>query len=144
MSRPPVARLAAAWLGAAALLLPAAAAAQQGGAPRPETPGIDARRPPLYFGAALFDQNEMRSNGRGAPIYAWEGLAFYGTDYNRVWVNTRGETARDRGGLERAEVQILYSRLLGYYWDIQGGVRHDFRLSPRGGTPARGREGPAP
>jgi copper resistance protein B len=92
---------------------------------------------PLYFGAVLFDQNEVRSNGRGNPVYAWEGLAFYGTDYHRIWVNTRGETNRERGGLERAELQVLYSRLLGYYWDIQGGVRHDFRLDPREGTPAR-------
>ena len=92
---------------------------------------------PLYFGAVLFDQNEVRSNGRGSPIYAWEGSAYYGTDYHRVWVNTRGETNRDRGGLERAELQLLYSRLLGYYWDAQAGVRHDFRIDPRAGTPAR-------
>ena len=92
---------------------------------------------PIYFGAVLLDQNEMRSNGRGSPIYAWEGSAFYGTDYHRVWVNTRGETSRERGGLERAEAQVLYSRLIGYYWDIQAGVRHDFRIDPREGTPSR-------
>ncbi|MCO6416195.1 copper resistance protein B [Siccirubricoccus sp. KC 17139] len=105
--------------------------------PPPETYGIDARHPPLYFGAVLFDQNEVRSNGRGSPIYAWEGSGYYGTDYHRLWVNTRGETSRERGGLERAEVQVLYSRLLGYYWDIQAGVRHDFRIDPHEGTPAR-------
>ncbi|SDB71382.1 copper resistance protein B [Belnapia rosea] len=92
---------------------------------------------PIYFGAVLFDQNEMRSNGRGSPIYAWEGSGFYGTDYHRVWVNTRGETSRERGGLERAEAQVLYSRLVGYYWDLQAGVRHDFRIDPREGTPSR-------
>lgn len=108
-----------------------------GGGLAPETHGIDARHPPLYFGAVLFDQNEVRSNGRGSPIYAWEGSGFYGTDYQRIWVNTRGETSRERGGLERAEVQVLYSRLLGYYWDIQAGVRHDFRIDPKEGTPAR-------
>jgi copper resistance protein B len=92
---------------------------------------------PLYFGAVLFDQLEMRSNGRGDPLFAWEGLGYYGTDHHRLWVNTRGETNRDRGGLERAELQVLYSRLLGYYWDVQAGVRHDFRIDPRDGTPAR-------
>ncbi|MDN3564111.1 copper resistance protein B [Paeniroseomonas aquatica] len=92
---------------------------------------------PLYFGAALFDQNEIRSNGRGSPIYAWEGSAYYGTDYHRVWVNSRGETNKDGGGLERAELQMLYSRLIGYYWDAQAGVRHDFRLQPKDGTPSR-------
>ena len=109
-----------------------------GGFLAPETHGIDAEHPPLYFGAVLFDQNEVRSNGRGTPIYAWEGLAYYGTDYHRLWINTRGETNRERGGLERAEVQVLYSRLLGYYWDIQAGVRHDFRIDPSAGTPPDG------
>lgn len=92
---------------------------------------------PIYFGAVLFDQNELRSNGRGKPIYAWEGSGFYGTDYHRVWVNTRGETGSERGGLERAEAQVLYSRLVGYYWDLQAGVRHDFRIDPYAGTPPR-------
>ena len=112
-------------------------AAPGGGSLAPETHGIDAKHPPLYFGAVLLDQNEVRSTGRGTPIYALEGSAFYGTDYHRVWMNTRVETNRDRGGLERAELQLLYSRLLAYYWDIQAGVRHDFRIDPRGGTPAR-------
>ena len=121
---------------------PATPAADQHPAPgggflAPETYGIDAKHPPLYFGAILLDQNEVRSNGRGTPIYAWEGSGYYGTDYHRIWVNTRGETNRERGGLERAELQVLYSRLLGYYWDAQAGVRHDFRLNPSQGTPPR-------
>ncbi len=106
-------------------------------APPTEAVGQHAGHSPIYFGAVLFDQNEIRSTGRGNPIYALEGSAFYGTDYHRVWFNTRVETNRDRGGLERAELQALYSRLLAYYWDIQAGVRHDFRIDPREGTPAR-------
>ncbi len=108
-----------------------------GAMPATSDPHASAASHELYFGAVLLDQNELRSTGRGNPVYALEGLAYYGTDYNRVWVNARGETNRDRGGLERAELQVLYSRLLGYFWDIQGGVRHDFRLSPRDGTPPR-------
>ena len=106
-------------------------------APPTEAVGQHAGHSPVYFGAVLFDQNEIRSTGRGNPIYALEGSAFYGTDYHRVWMNTRVETNPDRGGLERAELQLLYSRLLAYYWDIQAGVRHDFRIDPREGTPAR-------
>ncbi|MBR0644413.1 copper resistance protein B [Plastoroseomonas hellenica] len=92
---------------------------------------------PIYFGAVLLDQNEIRSTGRGNLAYAWEGSAFYGTSHDRVWVNTRGETSAEGGRLERAEVELLYSRLLGYYWDMQAGVRHDVRVDPREGTPAR-------
>ena len=87
---------------------------------------------------ARFTESARRSStGRGTPIYALEGSAFYGTDYHRAWFNTRVETNRDRGGLERAELQALYSRLVAYYWDVQAGVRHDFRIDPREGTPAR-------
>lgn len=92
---------------------------------------------PIYFGSVLFEQNELRSNGRGNLAYAWEASGFYGTSYDRAWVNTRGETNADGARLERAEVELLYSRLLGYYWDIQAGVRHDFRIDPREGIPAR-------
>ena len=106
-------------------------------APPAEAVGQHAGHSPVYFGAVLFDQNELRSTGRGSPFYAVEGSAFYGTDYHRIWFNTRAETNRDRGGLERAELQALYSRLVGYYWDLQAGVRHDFRIDPREGTPAR-------
>ncbi len=91
----------------------------------------------LYFGAVLFDQFELRSNGRGDPAFAWEGSAYYGTDYHRLWLNSRGETNPQAGGLERAELQILYSRLVGYYWDLQAGVRHDFQIRPEEGTPPR-------
>jgi copper resistance protein B len=116
----------------------ASASAIQGAGARAETGSEEhTGHAPLYFGAVLLDQLELRSNGRGNPLYAWEGLAFYGTDYHRIWVNTRGEANPDRGGLEQAEFQLLYSHLLGYYWDLQAGVRHDFRIDPSEGTPAR-------
>jgi copper resistance protein B len=129
---PPAAAPPAAQDGTAA----SAAASEAARAPDIDTGGHFGHSP-LYFGAVLFDQNELRSTGRGSPIYAWEGSGYYGTDYHRVWVNARGETNRDRGGLERAELQVLYSRLLGYYWDAQAGVRHDFRIDPSRGTPSR-------
>ena len=149
-------RIGAAALALAAAALPSTASAQHGAghgaaaapaaggpaapganAPPAEAVGEHAGHSPLYFGAVLLDQNEVRSTGRGSPFYALEGLAYYGTDYHRVWVNARGETNPDRGGLERAELQVLYSRLLAYYWDVQAGVRHDFRIDPRDGTPPR-------
>ena len=140
-----------ALLGLAAMMLPVKASAQHAmpagqpmptaGAAAPVVSGAAMRGiegSPLYFGAVLFDQAEYRSNGRGSGIFAWQGLGYYGTDVNRVWVNSRGETARGSGGgLERLETQVLYSRLLGYYWDIQAGIRHDLRIQPRAGTPPR-------
>jgi copper resistance protein B len=91
----------------------------------------------LYYGAVLVDQAEFRSNGRGNGTYAFEGLTYYGTDYNKVQLNLRAESTEAARRLESAELQVLYSRLVGYYWDLQFGVRHDFCIEAEDGTPGR-------
>ncbi|MBN9318228.1 MAG: copper resistance protein CopB [Caulobacterales bacterium 68-7] len=65
---------------------------------------------------------QARSGGDG---YRWEGAAFYGGDVNRFVLKSEGEGAI-RGGVEAAEVQALYSRAIGRYFDLQAGVRQDF------------------
>lgn len=90
---------------------------------------------PLY-GAVLIDQLEYRG-GSGANIGAWEGQAYYGSDYNKLWINTRGEYNSKARSLERTELQLLYSRLISYFFDAQIGVRQDFPIRPSQGTPAR-------
>lgn len=91
---------------------------------------------PLY-GAVLIDQLEYRGAGSGTNIGAWEGQAYYGGDYNKFWVNTRGEYNSKAKSLERAELQLLYSRLISYFFNAQVGVRQDFPIRPNEGTPAR-------
>ncbi len=67
--------------------------------------------------------------GSGRPGYRWDGEAWFGSDIDRLVVKSegRGTTAR---GVGEAEVQALYSRAIGPYFDIQGGVRQDIRPSP--------------
>jgi copper resistance protein B len=88
------------------------------------------------YGAVLIDQLEYRG-GSGTNIGAWEGQAYYGGDYNKVWINTRGEYNSKARALERAEVQVLYSRLISYFFNAQVGVRQDIGIRPNEGTPAR-------
>lgn len=57
--------------------------------------------------------------------YRWDVEGWYGGDINRVVVKSEGEGGGDEG-LEGAEVQVLYSRAVGRYTDLQFGVRHDF------------------
>jgi copper resistance protein B len=64
----------------------------------------------------------------------FNGQAWIGGDYNRIWINTEG-TRRYSGALEDADVQLLYGRLIAPFWDLQGGVRY-FR--PRANAPSRG------
>lgn len=89
------------------------------------------------YGAVLIDQLEYRGTGSGTNIGAWEGQAYYGGDYNKFWVNTRGEYNSKAKSLERAELQLLYSRLISYFFNAQVGVRQDFPIRPNAGTPAR-------
>ncbi len=88
------------------------------------------------YGAVLIDQLEFRG-GSGTNIGAWEGEAYYGGDYDKVWINTRGEYNSKARALERAEVQVLYSRLISYFFNAQVGVRQDVGIRPSEGTPAR-------
>lgn len=67
--------------------------------------------------------------GKGADGYAWESEGWYGGDINRFLLKTEGEGAFGKG-VESAEVQALYSRAIGPYWNVQGGVRYDFEPNP--------------
>ncbi len=103
--------------------------------PAPPSSAAMSHHEPLY-GAVLIDQLEWRG-GNGTNLAAWEGQAYYGGDYDKVWVNTRGEYNDRARSLERAELQLLYSHLIGYFFDAQVGVRQDFPIRPDQGTPAR-------
>ncbi|MFY7853993.1 copper resistance protein B [Sphingomonas hankookensis] len=80
-------------------------------------------------------------NGRDG--YRWDGEAWFGGDINRLFVKTEGEGAF-REGLESAEVQALYSRAIGPYFNLQAGVRQDLGPSPKRTYATVGFEGLAP
>ncbi|MFN2474653.1 MAG: copper resistance protein B [Sphingomicrobium sp.] len=66
---------------------------------------------------------------RGRDGFEWVGQGWYGGDINRVFVKSEGDgTFRD--GVGRAEVQALYSHAIGAYFNLQGGVRYDFKPNP--------------
>ena len=71
------------------------------------------------------DLLEWRPDDRG---YNWEVEGWYGGDINRLAFKTEGE-GQSREGVEGAEVQLLYSRAVSRYTDVQVGLRYD--LEPR-------------
>lgn len=79
----------------------------------------------------------------GHDAYEWGGEAWYGGDINRLVVKTEGE-GEFGGGVEYAEVQALYSRAIGPYFDLQAGVRYDFEPDPSLVYATVGFEGLAP
>lgn len=76
----------------------------------------------------LIDQFEYRIRD-GHDGYKWDGQGWYGGDYNKLWIKSEGEGEFGESP-ERAEVQALYSRALDPWFNLQVGVRHDFRPEP--------------
>ncbi|MEW5686574.1 MAG: copper resistance protein B [Pseudomonadota bacterium] len=66
----------------------------------------------------------------GSKAYEWEGEAWFGTDEHRLVLKSEGEGARGHS-VESAEAQVLYSRPIGLYTDLQAGVRQDLEKGPR-------------
>ncbi|OWK30753.1 copper resistance protein B [Sphingomonas mucosissima] len=60
----------------------------------------------------------------GADGYRWEGAFWYGGDIDRLTIKTEGEGSFN--GSADAEVQALYSRAIGPYFNMQAGLRQDF------------------
>lgn len=87
----------------------------------------------MTFAMLLADQVEHSFAGPH-DSFRFNGQAWIGGDYNRLWINTEGTKIYD-GGLEDADLQLLYGRLVAPYWDLQGGLRY-FR--PKPGAPSRG------
>jgi copper resistance protein B len=54
---------------------------------------------------------------------AWELQGWLGYDRDKLWFKTEGAYATDAKESDHAEVQLLYSRAVAPYWDLQAGVR---------------------
>ncbi|MCP3050700.1 copper resistance protein B [Xanthomonas euvesicatoria pv. allii] len=55
---------------------------------------------------------------------AWEAQGWIGTDLDRMWLRSEGE--REDGRTEAADLEVLYGRSVATWWDVVGGIRHDF------------------
>ena len=79
----------------------------------------------------------------GNDALAWEAEGWVGRDLNKLWFKTKGEDVEDEG-LEQAELQLLYSRAVLPFWDLQLGLRHDLRPNPSKSYAVVAVEGMAP
>lgn len=71
----------------------------------------------------LIDRTEARlRNGRDA--YVLDAQAWYGGDIDKLWIKGEAEGAFE-GELEAIELQALWSRAIGPWFDLQTGLRYD-------------------
>jgi copper resistance protein B len=94
------------------------------------------------FGQVLLNLFEYQAHS-GRDGYRWDGEGFYGGDINRLWLKSEGEGEFGRG-IDSAEVQVLYSRAIDPYFNLQGGIRQDFGRGPDRTYATIGVEGLAP
>ena len=94
------------------------------------------------FYQVMFNLAEYRAH-QGRDGYHWDGEAFVGGDINRLWLKSEGEGAFGEA-LEGAEVQLLYSRAIDPYFNLQAGIRQDFGPGPNRTYATVGFEGLAP
>jgi len=80
---------------------------------------------------------------RGQVGYRWDGEAWFGRDINRLTIKSEG-LGSFREEVEDAEVQALYSRAIGPYFNLQAGVRQDLSAPLHQTYASVGFEGLAP
>lgn len=94
------------------------------------------------FSQVMFNVAEVQVR-QGREAYRWDGEAWFGGDINRLTIKSEGEGIF-RQGVEHADVQALYSRAVGPFFNLQAGIRHDFQPRPSRTYATIGFEGLAP
>ena len=72
---------------------------------------------------ALLEQLEDRSTG-SSNDFRYQGLAWAGTDFDKLFLKFQG-TRRNNGNFGDGINEVLYSRAISTYFDLQTGVRVD-------------------
>ncbi|SDK07160.1 copper resistance protein B [Billgrantia gudaonensis] len=75
------------------------------------------------MGMALFDRLEYVVPDKGEEAVVWDFEAWYGGDVNRVYLKSEGENVQGDGeDAEFESLELLYSRLIADFWELQGGI----------------------
>lgn len=121
--------------------------AYAGGLTLESGPHIPSGVKPLHMGdehasgSLLVDRLEW-VGADGSEFGAYDARAWFGHAYRRLVLKAEGDY--DDGELDSSTTELLYSRALASFWDLQGGLRYDTGTGPDRGWLAFGVEGLAP
>ncbi len=76
------------------------------------------------FSQIIIDQFEYRPN-EGQEALRWDAQGWIGYDFDKIWIKTEGQRKISNGSDGEAELQVLYSRAIWPFWDVQAGWRYD-------------------
>lgn len=89
----------------------------------------------------VIDQLEVRTSDESNPVI-WDAEGWVGKDLNKLWIKSDGTYVDSQ--IEETELQLLYSRAIMPFWDLQLGWRRNIRPSPDRDWIAFGAKGLAP
>ena len=101
-----------------------------------EMMGMDDRK---HFGKVMFDRLEWRDTDPSS--FEWEAAAWYGGDFNKVWIETEGEHFDSE---DEARVEAAWDHIVSAWWSTRLGLRTDVGDAPSQSWVAFGVAGLAP
>ena len=82
----------------------------------------------LYVHGVL-DQFEGRISA--APYFRWDGQAWVGNDFNRLWFKSEGRyNSEGKNKVGDGDTELLYDKPVSTYFNLQAGVRSDLDSKP--------------
>jgi copper resistance protein B len=96
------------------------------------------------FATFKADRFEHQWREKDKEVLLWDVIGWVGTDFNKLYLESEGEYSLDAEEVEEAGAELLYSRTLSAFWDLQAGLRHDFEPMPSRTFFALGLQGLAP
>lgn len=81
---------------------------------------------PVIFHQVLIEEAEYRYGDNDEESFNWDADAWIGSDFNKLRLKSEGELGLEDDEVEEAELQALYSRNIGEFFDAVAGMRHDF------------------
>jgi len=79
----------------------------------------------MLFNRFLAERLEYEGNG-GLHLAKWDIQNWFGNDDHKLWLKTEGDYSADQDIFGRADLQLLYSRNVDSFWDLQIGARRAF------------------
>lgn len=98
--------------------------------------GMDDRR---RFHKIMLDRLEWQGHSGGDSL-AWDAKAWYGGDYDKLWLESEGED----GDATESRTELAWDRIISPWWSLRLGVRHDDGPGPARDWAAFGFAGTAP
>ncbi len=85
--------------------------------------GMDDRR---RFAKVMLDRLEWQE-GDDSTL-AWDTAAWYGGDFDKVWLAAEGERAD--GQTQESRLELAWDRIVSPWWSVRAGLRHDGGIGP--------------